>query len=85
MLLSLLLLQRNKVVVGLISQLVTNKIKEFLVHCNVHDDLLPFQLGMESVQLVIGIDGGHVLHNGVHPVRTVPHQLPPCHDSLGGL
>ena len=70
---------------GLISQLVTNKIKEFLVHCNVHDDLFPLQLGMKSVQLVMGVHGSHVLHNGVHPLRTVPHQLPPHHDSLGGL
>ena len=69
-----------------VSQLTANEIKQLVVHYHVHNRLLPFQLGLESVQFVMGIYvRGHLLQNGVHSVSTAVQQLPARDDSVCGL
>ena len=69
-----------------VSQLSANEIKELLVHDHVHHRVLPFQLGLESVQLVMGIHvEGHLLQNSVHSVGATVQQLPARDDSVRGL
>ena len=59
------------------------KIQEVLAHHDVQDTVLPLQLTVKPIQLMGGIHSrGHLVHNGIHPLRTSLQQFPAGHDAL---
>ena len=64
-------------------QLFVHKIQEVLAHHDVQDIVLPLQLTVKPIQLMRGIHSrGHLVHNGIHPLRPSLQQFPAGHDAL---
>ena len=65
------------------AKLSVYKIQEVLAHHDVQDIVLPLQLTVKPIQLMGGIHSrGHLVHNGIHPLRTSLQQFPAGHDPL---